>query len=78
MKVKIAAVLAATTALAFTTVGSAAAQSLGPADQHESAAPAKVSGVRLQTAMLLTSAFGSDFSLSEALNSGSKLLSSRA
>jgi hypothetical protein len=78
MKVKIAAVLAATTALAFTTVGSAAAQSLGPANQHESAAPAQVSGVRLQTAMLPTSAFGSDFTFSEALNSGSKLQSSKA
>jgi hypothetical protein len=78
MKVKIVAVLAATTALAFTTAGSAAAQSLGPANQHESAAAAQVTGVRLQTAMLPTSAFGSDFKFSEALNSGSKLQSSRA
>jgi hypothetical protein len=77
MKVKIVAVLAATTALAFTAAGSAAAQTLGPANQHESAAAAQVTGVRLQTAMLPTSAFGPDIKFSEALNSGAKLRSTQ-
>jgi hypothetical protein len=77
MKVKIAAVLAATMALSITAVGSAAAQPLGPADQHESARPPQVSGVRLQAAMLPPSAFGAGFTFTEALNSGAKLQSTR-
>jgi len=78
MKIKIVAVLAATTALAFTTVGPAAAQSLAPANQHESAAAAQVTGVRLQTAMLPASAFGPTITRTDGQNSGAKLLSTHA
>jgi len=77
MKITIAAVLAAAAALTFTAVGSAAAQPLGSANQHESAAPPQVNGVRLQAAMLPPSAFGSGFTFDEALNSGAKLHSTR-
>jgi hypothetical protein len=73
MKVKIVAVLAAAAALSFAAVGSAAAQSLRPANQDEAAAPPQVNGARLQTAMLSPSAFQRDVVFAQALNSGTKL-----
>lgn len=77
MKVKIAAVLAAVAALSFTAVSSASAQPLGSANQHESAAPRQVTGHRLATALLPLAAFGRDLNFDSALNSGSKLTTTR-
>jgi hypothetical protein len=77
MKFKIVAVIAAALALSSATAGSAGARPLGSVNQPKSARPPQVNGVRLQAAMLPPSAFGTDFTFSEALNSGARLMSTR-
>jgi hypothetical protein len=78
MKGKIVAVLAAAAALSFTAVGSAAATPLGPANEHVSAAPRQVNGLRLQAAMLPASAFGPTITRSDEQDTGTKLQSTHA
>ena len=78
MKGKIVAVLAAAAALSFTAVGSAAATPLGPANEHVSAAPPQVNGLRLQAAMLPASAFGPTITRSDEQDTGTKLQSTHA
>jgi hypothetical protein len=73
-----AVVAAATAALSFAAAGSAAAQPLGHSSQHKPAAVPQVTGSRLASALLPTSAFGSDFGLYGWANSGGKLSSTRA
>ncbi len=69
-----AAVLAAVTALSLGTAGSAVASPLS-----RKAAPApQVTGVRLQSALLPASAFGSGFVVTQRLNTGKNLWSTRA
>jgi hypothetical protein len=77
MKIRIVAVVAAAAALSFAAVSSAAAQPLGLASQHKSAGSPQVNGLQLQAAMLPPSAFGADFTFTEALNSGAKPQSTR-
>jgi len=74
VKFKAIAVIAAAAALSLGVAGSAAASPLSP-----KAKPApQVTGVRLQSALLPTSAFGSGFTVTQRLNSGKKLRSTRA
>jgi hypothetical protein len=70
-------VAAAAVALSFAAAGSAGAQSLAPLAKHTSASP-QVSGSRLQKGLLPGSAFGSGFTIQGRLNTGSRLLSTRA
>ncbi len=74
MKLKIVTVVATAAALSFTAGGSAAADPLG----HETVRPAQVNGSQLQAAMLPPSAFGGDLAFLSSLNTGRKLLSTRA
>ncbi len=74
MKSKIVTVVVATAALSFTSVGTATAHPLGV----KPAPPAQVNGSQLKTAMLPPSAFGAGFTASITLNTGRKLLSTRA
>lgn len=77
MRFKTAAAVAAAVALSCAAAGPAVAQSVVPAANRGSA-PAQVSGSRLQKALLPGSSFGSDFTISSRLNTGSRLLGTRA
>lgn len=77
MRFKTAAAVVAAVALSYAVAGPATAQSLAPLAKHSSA-PAQVSGSRLQRGLLPGSAFGSGFTISGRLNTGSKLLGTRA
>ena len=78
MRFKTAAIVAAAAvALSFAAAGSAGAQSLAPLAKHTSAPP-QVSGSRLQKGLLPGSAFGSGFTISGRLSTGSKLRSTHA
>jgi len=73
VKFKAIAVIATAAALSLGMAGSAAASPLSP-----KAKPApQVSGVRLQSALLPTSAFGSGFTVTQRGNTGKKLWSGR-
>jgi len=71
MKFKVIAVISTAAALSLGMAGSAAASSLStkPAPQ--------VTGARLRTALLPASAFGDGFTVTQRLNSGSKLASTQ-
>ena len=71
MKFKVIAVVSTAAALSLGMAGSAAASSLStkPAPQ--------VTGARLRTALLPASAFGDGFTVTQRLNSGSKLASTQ-
>jgi hypothetical protein len=71
MKFKVIAVISTAAALSLGMAGSAAASSLStkPAPQ--------VTGTRLQSALLPASAFGDGFTVTQRLNSGSKLASTK-
>jgi hypothetical protein len=71
---KAIAVIATATALSLGIAASAAAS---PLSQRAKPAP-QVTGVRLQSALLPASAFGSGFNVFHRLNTGSKLWSTRA
>jgi hypothetical protein len=74
MKFKAIAVMAVGTALSLGLAGPALASPASPA-----AKPApQVTGTRLQSALLPASAFGDGFTVADHLNTGSKLLSTRA
>ena len=73
MRLKTAVVVVAAVALSYAAAGPASAQSLAPLAKHSSA-PAQVSGSRLQKGLLPGSAFGSGFTISGRLNTGSKPL----
>jgi hypothetical protein len=74
VKFKAIAVIAAATALSFGLAGSVAASPLSP-----KAKPApQVTGARLQSALLPASAFGGGFTVSQRLNTGKKLWSTKA
>jgi hypothetical protein len=77
MRFKTAAAVVAAVALSYGVAGPATAQSLAPLAKHRSA-PAQVSGSRLQKGLLPGSAFGSGFTISSRLNTGSKLMGTRA
>jgi hypothetical protein len=80
MKFKIAAAAAAlglAAAGGVAVAGSAVAQPAGPASAASSKAP-QVTGTRLQTGLLVATAFGTDFTLGTALNTGSGLLTTPA
>jgi hypothetical protein len=77
MRFKTAAAVVAAVALSYAVAGPATAQSLAPLAKHSSA-PAQVSGSRLQKGLLPGSAFGSGFTISGRLNTGSKLMGTRA
>ncbi len=74
MKFKAIAVIATATALSLGMAGAAAASPLS----HKAKPAPQVSGVRLQSALLPTSAFGDGFTVAYRLNSGKKLWSTRA
>jgi hypothetical protein len=74
VKLKAIVVIAAATAVSFGLAGSAAASPLGAKSKP---AP-QVSGVRLQSALLPASAFGAGFTVTQRLNTGKKLWSTRA
>ena len=74
MKFKGIVFTAAVMALSLALAGSAAASPLG----HASKPAPQVTGVRLQSALLPASAFGSGFTVIGRLNSGKKLRSTRA
>jgi hypothetical protein len=78
MKVTIAAVAAAIAALSLAGATAAAAQSSGLRGLDKTAPPAQVTGARLQTGLLPASAFGPDFTVTNTLNTGAKLESTRA
>ena len=74
VKFKAIAVIATAAALSLGMAGSAMAS---PFSGKATPAP-QVTGVRLQSALLPTSAFGSGFTVTQRLNSGKKLRSTRA
>jgi hypothetical protein len=74
VKFKAIAVIATATALSLGMAGSAAASPLSPKPKP---AP-QATGVRLQSALLPTSAFGDGFTVTDRLNTGKKLWSTRA
>lgn len=75
MKFRTVMVAAAAAALSFAATGSAAAQTLGHAGQHQAAAQRAITGSRLAKGLLPASAFGSDFTHYASANTGGKLLS---
>jgi hypothetical protein len=78
MKFRAAAVTVATVALSLAAAGSAAAQPLGHASQHEYASPPQLNGLQLRAALLPASAFGSNFTYLSGINSGAKLQTTHA
>jgi hypothetical protein len=74
VKFKAIAVIATASALALGMAGSAAAST----QSHQAKPAPQVTGVRLQSALLPASAFGSGFKVTRRLNTGSKLWSTRA
>jgi hypothetical protein len=74
MKFTIVAAAAAAAAFSFAVAGSAAAQP----SRHRPATPPQLTGSRLQAGLLPASAFGAGFTLKTTLNTGAKLLSTRA
>ncbi len=78
MKFKAVLVVAAAAAMTCAAMGSAAAQPLGPANAHRPASTPQVNGTQLATALLPPSAFGDGFTFSVALNTGSRLQTTRA
>jgi len=68
------AVIATAAALSLGMAGSAAASTL----RHKSRPAPQVTGARLQTALLPASAFGDGFTVTQRLNTGKKLWSTRA
>ncbi len=78
MKFRTVMVAAAAAALSFAAAGSAAAQPLGHRDQRMPASPAQITGSRLATGLLPSSAFGDGFTFGASENSGHKLLSTHA
>ena len=73
MKFKAIAVIATAAALSVGMAGSAAALPLS----HQAKPAPQVTGVRLQSALLPASAFGSGFKVAQRLNTGKKLWSGR-
>jgi hypothetical protein len=74
MKFKAIAVMAAGTALSVGLAGPALASPAG----HAAKPAPQVTGTRLQSALLSASAFGSGFQVADHLNTGGKLLSTKA
>jgi hypothetical protein len=74
VKFKAIAVIATAAALSLGMAGSAAASPLS----HKAKPASQVTGVRLQSALLPTSAFGAGFRVTQRGNTGKKLLSTRA
>jgi hypothetical protein len=75
VKFKATAVIAiTTTALSLGAAGAAAASPLG----HKAKPAPQVTGARLQSALLPTSAFGDDYTVTDRLSTGKKLWSTRA
>jgi hypothetical protein len=77
MRFKTTAIVVAAAALSCAAAGPAMAQSLAPLANHHSA-PAQVTGSRLQKGLLPGSSFGTDFTISSRLNTGRKLMGTRA
>ena len=79
MKITIVAVAAAIAALSLAAAGPAvaAAQPAALRGPHKFTAP-QITGSRLQTGLLPAPAFGADFTVTDTLNTGGRLLSTRA
>jgi hypothetical protein len=77
MKFTIAAVAAAIAALSLAGASPAAGQTSGLRSPDKSAPVPQITGARLQAGLLPASAFGPDFTVTNTLNTGTKLESTR-